>query len=100
MRASIDSLRRRGRHVQVGLLVDDEKELAVPMARVVAHELEIRGSHGLQAHAYPQMLNDIATGLFDPSKLVGRTVSLREGADLLVSEEAFADVGVTVIDQF
>jgi alcohol dehydrogenase len=100
MRASIDSLRRRGRHVQVGLLVADEREPQVPMARVVAQELEIRGSHGLQAHVYPQMLADIASGLLNPAQLIGRSVDLQEGVDLLVSEEAFAGVGVTVIDRF
>ncbi len=100
MRASIASLRRLGRHVQVGLLVADESEPAVPMDRVVRHELEIRGSHGLQAHVYPEMLAEIANGLLDPAKLIGRCVTLEEGADLLVSEEAFASVGVTVIDHF
>jgi alcohol dehydrogenase len=98
MRASIDSLRRLGRHVQVGLLVADEREPAVPMARVVAHELEIRGSHGLQAHVYPAMLQEIASGLLDPARLIGRRVGLQEGVDLLVSEEAFASAGVTVIE--
>lgn len=100
MRASIDSLRRCGRHVQVGLLVGDEREPAVPMARVIAHELEIRGSHGLQAHVYPRMLAEIAGGKIDPSKLIGRGVSLQAAIELLVTEQAFADAGVTVIDRF
>lgn len=100
MRASIDSLRPLGRHVQIGLLVADESEPAVPMDRVVRHELEIRGSHGLQAHAYPDMLDEIANGLLEPARLIGRSVGLQEAVDLLVSEEAFAAVGVTVIDHF
>ncbi len=100
MRASIDSLRPLGRHVQVGLLVAGDSEPAVPMARVLRHELEIRGSHGLQAPVYPEMLDEIASGFLDPSKLVGRTVGLEEAVNLLVSEEAFAGVGVTVIDRF
>jgi len=100
MRASIDSLRPRGRHVQVGLLVADESEPAVPMDRVVRHELEIRGSHGMQAHVYPEMLDEIANGLLDPAKLIGRSVGLQNAVDLLVSEEAFANAGVIVIDHF
>ncbi|MDQ3117149.1 MAG: zinc-dependent alcohol dehydrogenase family protein [Verrucomicrobiota bacterium] len=100
MRASIDSLRPLGRHVQVGLLVADESEPAVPMARVLRHELELRGSHGLQAHVYPEMLAEIASGLLNPAKLVGRGVGLAEALELLVSEEAFASPGVTVIDRF
>ena len=100
MRASIECLRPLGRHVQVGLLVDDESEPKVPMARVLRHELEIRGSHGLQAPVYPEMLDEIASGRLDPAKLVGRSVALAEAVDLLVSEEAFASPGVTVIDRF
>ncbi len=100
MRASIDSLRPLGRHVQVGLLVGNESEPAVPMGRVVRHEIEIRGSHGLAAHVYPVMLDEIASGLLNPAKLIGRGVGLEEAVDLLVSEEAFASPGVTVIDHF
>lgn len=100
MRASIDSLRPLGRHVQVGLLVGDEIEPAIPMARVLRYELEIRGSHGLQAHVYPQMLDEIRRGKLNPSKLIGRGVGLEEAVELLVNEEAFASPGVTVIDRF
>lgn len=100
MRASIDSLRRRGRHVQVGLLVGDESSPAVPMDRIVAHELELRGSHGLQAHVYPEMFEEIVRGGMDPARLIGRRVSLAAAVELLVSQEAFAAAGVTVIDSF
>jgi alcohol dehydrogenase len=100
MRASIDSLRPLGRHVQVGLLVGDDGEPPVPMARVLRQEIEIRGSHGLQAHVYPQMLDEIARGLLDPAKLIGRSVDLQQGVDLLVNQQAFASIGVTVIDRF
>lgn len=100
MRASIDCLRPLGRHVQVGLLVADEAEPPVPMDRVIRHELEIRGSHGLQARIYPEMLDQITSGLLDPSQLIRNRVSLHEAVNLLVSEEGFAGAGVTVIDRF
>jgi D-arabinose 1-dehydrogenase-like Zn-dependent alcohol dehydrogenase len=47
---SIAGLRKRGRHVQVGLLPQPPR---VPMDVVVARELELLGSHGMAAHAYP-----------------------------------------------
>lgn len=100
MRASIDSLRPRGRHVQVGLLIADDGEPPVPMARVLRQELEIRGSHGLPAPVYPAMLAEIASGSLNPAKLVGRSVDLREAVDLLMSEAAFASPGVTVLTGF
>ena len=100
MTNSIQSLRRRGRHVQVGLMVAADASAPVPMARVVAEELELIGSHGMQAHAYPEMLDLITSGAMDPSRLVSRRVDLAEGMRLLTTQEAFADAGVTVIDAF
>ena len=61
-RNSILSLRRRGRHVQVGLMLAEEADPPLPMARVIAWELELLGSHGMQAHAYGPMLAMIAAG--------------------------------------
>lgn len=55
--ASVRSLRRQGRHVQVGLLPSAAGDPVVPMARVIGLELEILGSHGMAAHAYPPMMD-------------------------------------------
>lgn len=74
--ASILSLRRRGRHVQVGLLLGSDAAPALPVGRVIAWELEVYGSHGMAAHEYPAMLERIAAGDLDPSRLVGRTIGL------------------------
>src|SRR5690606_19047380 len=41
---SVRSLRRRGRHVQIGLLLGEHAATAVPFDRVVAWELELYGS--------------------------------------------------------
>ena len=57
-RPSIESLRRRGRHVQIGLLPG---LTALPMGRVIGYELELLGSHGMAAHAYPAMLEAVPT---------------------------------------
>ena len=75
-RNAILSLRRRGRHVQVGLLTGDDAEPRLPMGRVIGWELEIYGSHGLQAYVYPDMLRMIQVGLLNPALLVTDRVSL------------------------
>ncbi|MGW5260399.1 zinc-dependent alcohol dehydrogenase family protein [Microbispora sp. NPDC004025] len=90
--ASIGGLRRRGRHVQVGLLPG---ETSLPMGRVIAHELEIAGSHGMAAHAYPPMLELIAAGVLRPDLLVTRTIGLDDAPDALTRPGASA--GVTMI---
>ena len=54
--ASVESLRKRGRHVQVGLLLGDERSVPVPMSRVISHELELAGVHGMAVRHYPALL--------------------------------------------
>ena len=53
----------------------------MPMARVIAHELEIVGSHGMAAHDYPAMLAMVAAGRLRPDLLVTRRLDPREAAD-------------------
>ena len=72
-RAGVLSLRRRGRFVQVGLL---QQEPRVPLGRVLAWELEVLGSHGMAAHAYPRLLDLVASGRLAPSVLVRREIGL------------------------
>lgn len=96
--ASIASLRKRGRHVQVGLMLADQAVAGVPMDRVVANELEILGSHGMAAHEYPAMLAAIADGSIDPRILVGRTITLDEAPEALAAMGSGMDPGMTVIE--
>jgi D-arabinose 1-dehydrogenase-like Zn-dependent alcohol dehydrogenase len=84
---SIRSLRPRGRHVQVGLLPPEQGRAEVPMERVIALELQVLGSHGMAAHAYPELLGLIAAGRLDPRPLVTRELELDEAG------AALADVG-------
>ncbi|MFC4584901.1 zinc-dependent alcohol dehydrogenase family protein [Sphaerisporangium corydalis] len=95
--AAVESLRRRGRHVQVGLLPRVAGHPAVPMDRVVALELEIAGSHGMAAHAYPPMLAMIAAGTLRPELLVTRTIGLGEVPDALTAMGSTSPPGVTMI---
>jgi alcohol dehydrogenase len=97
---SVSCLRKRGRHVQVGLLLAEHSRPALPMDRVVAHELEIYGSHGIQAHRYPAIFAMITSGKLQPQRLVGRRIALAEAAEALIQMDTFAATGVTVIDRF
>jgi alcohol dehydrogenase len=99
-RNSILSLRRRGRHIQIGLLLKDQAEPELPMGRVIAHELEIFGSHGIQAHAYPEILDLIADGKLPLAKLIGRRIALDEAGEALARLGSAPGKGITVIDRF
>jgi alcohol dehydrogenase len=92
------SLRRRGRHVQVGLLPPVDGHPRVPMARVIAWELDLLGSHGMAAADYPAMLALIATGALRPQRLIERVVGLDEAAALLPGFDQASPAGMTMID--
>lgn len=96
--ASVSCLRRRGRHVQVGLLLGAASTPPLPMDQVIAHELEIYGSHGMAAHEYPAMLGLIRDGILAPDRLVGHVITLEEaGAALAAMDGPTASSGMTVI---
>lgn len=97
---SIKNLRRRGRHVQVGLMVADHSTPQIPMAQVIAHELEIYGSHGMQAWRYEDMLAMISSGKLAPEKLIGKLITLEEGAKQLPLMNSSSDLGISVITGF
>ena len=95
---SVLSLRRRGRHIQVGLLPSAGGPVPVPMDRVISYELALIGSHGMPAAAYPGLLAAVADGRVDPAALVTRRVSLEAGAAALTSMVTDPAAGITVIE--
>lgn len=95
---AIHSLRRRGRHVQIGLLPPVDGHPRVPMDRVIGWELDLLGSHGMAAVDYPGMLALIAQGRLEPQRLIERTIALQDAADLLPRFDTAPVAGITVID--
>ncbi|MGY1775894.1 zinc-binding dehydrogenase [Geodermatophilus sp. SYSU D00804] len=95
---SVLSLRRRGRHVQVGLLPPVDGHPRVPMARVIGWELDLLGSHGMAASDYPAMMALVEQGSLQPQRLVERTIGLDEAAALLPGFDRATVAGMTVVD--
>ncbi len=92
------SLRRCGRHVQVGLLPSPTGLSPMPMARAIAWELDVLGSHGMAAVDYPAMLSLIESGDLRPQDLVEAVVSLDDAAALLPVLDRSSPAGMTLID--
>ncbi len=97
---SIANLRKRGKHIQIGLMTGDHQHPQIPMEWVVAHELEILGSHGMQAHEYGRMLAMIEAGTLQPEKLIGNTITLEEAAGVLIDMDSFPTTGIAIVDRF
>jgi D-arabinose 1-dehydrogenase-like Zn-dependent alcohol dehydrogenase len=93
---SVRCLRRRGRHVQVGLLF--EQAPPIPMDLVIARELEIYGSHGMAARDYPAMMAMIADGTLPVGALTGRVIGLEDlGQALAAMDGPSTAAGLTVV---
>jgi alcohol dehydrogenase len=78
----------------------DSNKPRIPMDKVLANELQVVGSHGMQAHRYVEMLEMISAGRLSPEKLIGRTIGLDESIEALTSMGEFRNNGVTIITEF
>jgi alcohol dehydrogenase len=62
--------------------------------------LEIKGSHGMQAHRYPAMLEMMRVGKLQPRKLLGKRIALDDARAALMRMGASSDPGISVITSF
>ncbi len=86
---SIANLRKRGKHVQIGLMTGEHSAPKIPMSQVVANELELYGSHGIQAHRYDAIWEMIKARKLKPEKLLGKTISLEEAIPALMTMDRY-----------
>jgi alcohol dehydrogenase len=96
----INALTKRGRHIQVGLMPPQLGYPSIPMDIVIARELEIRGSHGIQASRYHAIFELLDHAKIDPGMLISRKVNLEESIDVLVGMGSHFYPGITIINQF
>ncbi|MDX2442377.1 MAG: zinc-dependent alcohol dehydrogenase family protein [Bacteroidales bacterium] len=97
---SVANLRKRGKHIQIGLMLADDLNPPIPMHTIIANETEIIGSHGMQAYEYGPMLEMIKNGKLKPERLIGKTINLEESTKALPDMNKFSETGVIVINEF
>ena len=100
IRNSIESLAKRGKHIQIGLLEQGSTNVDIPMEKIIANELKIIGSHGMQAHRYPQIFKMWNEGLIDPGMMITDVVNLEDGINILTEMENNPPKGVAIINDF
>lgn len=94
VQAALGSLRPRGRHVQIGLLPEP---VTLDLSSLAFRELSWLGSHGMPAHAFPQLLELIGSSALRPDQLITRTIGLDAVPDALVAMGESPTAGVTII---
>jgi alcohol dehydrogenase len=97
---SISSLRKRGRHIQIGLMMGEDYMPEIPMHLVISRELEIFGSHGIQSFRFSAIFEMMKKRLIRPEMLVNRIINLEEAISALMNMNTFNIHGVTVINRF
>ena len=100
-RNAVESLRRRGQHLQVGLTTDEEGgEVALPTDAMVMKELEVVGCFGMQPTRYDELLRMVESGRLDPGAVVSETVALEDVPETLAAMEEYATAGIPVVTEF
>lgn len=97
---SVRNLRKRGKHVQVGIMEPNETMSKIPIDLLIAKELEVLGSHGMQAHRYNDMINMIQCGVLKPDQLISEEVSLHDALQYLPKMREISKPGIKVITKF
>ena len=95
---AIRSLRKRGRHVQIGLLLGEHADPPLPIQDVIKGELTLLGTHGMPARRYGAMLSFIASRGVPIARLLDRRIPLSGASDALAGMATFAPTGVTVVE--
>ena len=98
---AILGLRKRGRHLQIGLTTKEDKGfIPVPIDMIVGKEARIVGSSGMPTSHYDSMLNLIDSVNIQISQLVTERISLEQASDVIASMTNYSNVGITVVDRF
>ncbi len=98
--ASIRSLRKLGRMVQIGMPAGDHAAMTLPMDVLYSGQLSVYGTRGMPSWRYPSLLSLITGSDLDLSPLVTRHVSLNQVSEELAAFDAPAPPGVAVVTDF
>ncbi|UPM55222.1 zinc-dependent alcohol dehydrogenase family protein [Gottfriedia acidiceleris] len=98
---SIMSLKKGGRHVQLGLSPNPGGGMTpLPLNLILGYELEIIGSAGMPMPEYSTLIRMVEMGQLQPGKLVTKEISLEEVNQAFEDMNSFSGTGMTVITKF
>lgn len=96
---SLASLRKLGRHVQIGMPLGRHATPTVPLLEMVySRQISIMGTRGIAASRFGALFEMISAGRIDPGRLVTKTIALEQAGAALAAMNGYAGVGITVID--
>jgi alcohol dehydrogenase len=97
---SLRSLRKLGRHVQIGQPLGKHAAPSIPLLETVyARQISIFGTRGIAASRFSALLGMIAGGRLDPARMITKRIALSQAGSALKAMDCYTGVGVTVIDR-
>ena len=97
---ALSSLRKRGKHVQVGLMKGTKSLSQSILGLMIANELELIGSHGMPAKDFPDVFELILSGKVNPINMIQYRLNLAEGVNFLMNMGKNEHSGVALITDF
>lgn len=97
---SLKSLKKLGRHVQVGMPAGSHSTMDIPMDAIYSGQLAIFGTRGMPSWRYPSLLNLLESGQADLSPMIARRIGLSGATGELQAFDHPAPPGVAVITDF
>ncbi|MEM1373414.1 MAG: zinc-binding dehydrogenase [Pseudomonadota bacterium] len=99
--ASLRSLRKLGRQVQVGMPTGPSETVRLPLLELVyARQLSLHGMRGLGAGGFTPLLELIEAGKLDLAPLIAGRIGLGEVQGIFEQMDSYAVTGVHVVTDF
>jgi propanol-preferring alcohol dehydrogenase len=94
----IESLRKLGRHLQIGLTTKKEAGyVSVPIDTIVRKELKLIGSVGMASHRFTSMISLVTRGSLTPGKMVTKEISLSEVGSVFDGMTKYTNTGTFIV---
>ena len=98
---SLRSLRKLGRHVQIGMPVGPHETVSLPLLELVyARQLAIFGMRGLGAAGFSTLFDMVLKGKLNLGQLVTDRIALSDVGKTLKMMDHGQTAGITVVDRF
>ena len=96
---SLKSLRKMGRHVQIGMPLGPHATPDLPLLDLVySRQITLYGTRGIGADRFAALFDMIAAGRLDPARLVTNRIGLSGLNAALSAMDGYTGAGVTVVD--
>jgi propanol-preferring alcohol dehydrogenase len=98
---AIKSLRKNGRHLQIGITTQNEAGwISIPIDLVVFRELQILGTIGMAPHRYGSMIPLVASGRLTPGVMVTGEIALSQVESIFEGMSRNEITGTNVVTDF